>query len=112
MEITIKNKKYTLKYGFRVLFAFESMAMASFDPQKLVHEIILFYASLTVSNADFSMGFDEFIDFMDQHPDVLVKMRKWLLEELKKQAVLLSGGKDEKKKSTRRPRTIFQDADV
>lgn len=105
MKITINGSEYSLKYGFRTLFAYEEIAKTSFDPSKVLNEVMLFYASLLANNDDFSVEFPEFVDFLDENPFLFLDMRKWLLSELKKQSFMLQPENGDKKKAKQKEKS-------
>jgi hypothetical protein len=79
MKLTIKGKEIELKYSIRSLIMYENMAEKSFAPETLTDIITFMYCVVVSSNKDYSLTFDEFIDFLDENPDAIKEFSDWLL---------------------------------
>ena len=78
MKLTIKDKEIELKYSIRSLIMFENMAEKSFAPETLTDIITFMYCVVVSSSKDYSLTFDDFIDFLDENPDVIKDFGDWL----------------------------------
>jgi len=78
MKLTIKGKEIELKYSIRSLIMFENMAEKSFAPETLTDIITFMYCVVVSSSKDYSLTFDDFIDFLDENPDVIKDFGDWL----------------------------------
>lgn len=81
MIITINKKKITLKYTVRSLMMYENMTQKSFAPSTLTDVITFMYCVVLASTKDYSLKFDEFINYLDEHPDTVNKFAEWLQDE-------------------------------
>ena len=78
MQITINKKKITLKYSIRALMLYENITGGSFAP-KSITDIITFMYCIVVSSADdYSYKFEDFLNYLDEHPDTFNKFSEWL----------------------------------
>lgn len=100
MELKIGDKEYTLKYSIRCLFVYERIVGTSFVPGSLTNEYILLYSVLIANNEDFTMSFNNFIDYCDTDHAIFPTFRKWFVEKLRQIALLTDSGTntDEDKK--------------
>lgn len=74
-QITIKGKNYNLKYSLRALFIFEQITNRPFEIKTLLDNYIFFYSMILASNKDEDpLDWDEFIDALDESPNLLVEM--------------------------------------
>ena len=88
MEIKIKDKIITLKLSLRSLLMYENCTQKSFNPQNFSDIITYFYCIVVCSSKDYSLSFDEFIDYIDENPVILEEMTKWLDTELTNNNIL------------------------
>lgn len=86
MVIDINGKQYTLKYSFRALMIYENITQKSFSPQGLSDVLTFFYSVVTASSRDNTLSFDDFIDWIDEHPSSLNDFSNWLTDEFNHQA--------------------------
>ena len=100
-KITINGKKYNLKYTIRALFIFEQITKKSFKVESMLDNYIFFYSMILANNKDKVLEWDEFIDAMDNDPQLLDKMNQVLANNQKKNELFDEGEKDggEEKKS-------------
>jgi hypothetical protein len=93
--IKINDIEYKLKYTLRALFIYEQITNKPFKFEGLYSEYILFYCILLANNTDtFTITFDKFIDICDEYPNLFMEFRKWLLNELEKQAIFINDKED------------------
>lgn len=76
MEITIKEKTYKVKYGFKALMIYERIEGSAFTPNSLSNMITFFYSCLLASNSEIT--FDEFVDYLDENPNALNEFAEYL----------------------------------
>lgn len=84
MDITIDNKTYTIKYGFRALMIYERLTDESFTAANLNQIITFMYACLAASDIEFTMTFDDFLSWLDDNPTVLSDFSQWLISQFKR----------------------------
>lgn len=80
MKITIKGKEIELKYSLRALMMYENIENKTFQPTSLQNLMTFFYVIVVASSKDYSLTFDEFIDFVDEDPNnnLLNDFASWL----------------------------------
>lgn len=100
----IQGVNYELKWTIRGRFVFEQIAGRPFDPSKIMDEYVLLYSLLLANNPDtFVLPFEEFIDECDKDKKIFVEFRKWFLDVVKQEAMLISESENaEKKKTTKK----------
>ena len=81
MEITINNKQYKLKYTLRAMMLFEQITKKIFSIESLSDELVFFYSIILANNPDEPMNFDQFLDAIDNDPNLLVQFQNFLIEE-------------------------------
>lgn len=99
MTITIKDKTVELKYGFRSLILYENITGKSFNPQTTTDVLVFMYSVILGSDKNVSLTFDEFLDMVDENPNMVVEFSEWLQKELDKNATI-EPQNDSKKKMT------------
>lgn len=97
MEINGKN--YQLTYGLRPMFVWEEMAGKPFEISTLFDTYLFCYASIVACKDNPSLDFNEFIDFADEHPEVLKEFNDFVASEKKRRELM------GKKKVTRKERS-------
>lgn len=105
MEITIKDTKVTLKQSFRTAMLYENITNESFGNNLNTSNFILyFYCNVLGSEPTLTIGFDDFIDFLDLNPNLLSEFTQWLIETNKVQDKLKGTTEEKtvKKKATKK----------
>lgn len=75
MKITINDTEYKIKYTLRALFIFEQITGKSFNLETLLDNYIFFY-SILVANNENVLTWDQFIDALDENPNILTEISK------------------------------------
>lgn len=88
MQITINKKKITLKYSIRSMMMYENMTQKSFSPNSITDVITFMYCVVIASSKDYSITFDQFIDYIDEHPETMTKFAEWIQDTSNVQADL------------------------
>lgn len=79
MKITIKEKEIELKYSIRSLIMYENMTDKTLSVSNSLTDMIVFmYCVVISSSKDYSLTFDEFIDFLDENMDFIAQFSEWL----------------------------------
>ena len=73
-RIEINGKQYNIKYTIRALFIFEQISGKSFKLESLLDNYLLFYSMILACNKDNVLSWDDFIDAIDNDPQLLVKL--------------------------------------
>lgn len=85
MKITIKDKNIELKYTIRAMLMFENIADKTFNASGLTDVITFMYCCVLASCKDYSITFDEFIDYLDENPSVINEFGDWIQDIIKTQ---------------------------
>lgn len=78
MEISINNKQITLKYTIRAMMMYENITGGTLQPSSLTDVITFFYCVVLASSMDYSIKMEDFIDWLDEHPDTINEFGEWL----------------------------------
>ena len=78
MTININEKEITLKYSLRAMMMYENITGATLAPSSLTDVITFFYCVVVASSLDYELQMDNFIDWLDEHPDTLNDFGEWL----------------------------------
>lgn len=101
MKVTIKDKEITLKSSFRALIAYEQITNHAFNPSTITDMILYFYCVIIASKEfDGTLTFDDFMDYLDEHQDLLNTFTTWLTESSKQNQIF--EGKEEKKTAVKK----------
>ena len=87
MTLTINKKKYKVKYTIRALFIFEQIAGKSFSINTLLDNYLFFYSMILANNED-ALSWDEFLDALDNDPNLFTKISDMLNKESEKDKLL------------------------
>lgn len=94
MEINGKN--YTLKYGLRAMFAWEEMVGRPFEIKTLLDTYTFCFSCIIANQDNPPLDFNEFIDWCDQHPEIIEEFNVFMQQQMTKRDTLSN-----KKKVTR-----------
>lgn len=72
--ITINGKEYKVKYTIRALFIFEQLTGKAFSVTTLLDNYLFFYSMLLANNEDV-LGWEEFLDALDNDPSLLEQLQ-------------------------------------
>lgn len=88
IKISIKEKEYTLKQTFRTYLLFEELTGKQISDIKTMKDMIyLLYCTFKANNKEFEYSFDDFIDVIDENPEIFTKFNEFntsLIEPEKK----------------------------
>lgn len=88
MTIKIKDREVTLKYTFRSLILYENIQNKSFSPESTTDVLIYMFCIILTSDKELDLKFDEFLDLVDENPNLIVQFSDWLTNELNKDSML------------------------
>ena len=77
MELTIKERTITLKFGLRAMMAFERITKKSFEISDMQDIIVLFFCCVITSDKDIVLTWDEFVDYLDENQAVMADFSEW-----------------------------------
>lgn len=78
MKITIKDKEIELKYSIRALIMYENISESSFTGGSLTEILTFFYCIILTSSKDYSLNWDEFLDWVDTDNNILIEFGEWI----------------------------------
>ena len=84
----ILGKEYQLSFGLRSMFIFESITGDVFNIKTVFDEYVYFYSCLMSVASNPELDFDEFINYCDEHPELLKEFDEALIAESKRKALL------------------------
>lgn len=84
----ILDKEYNLKFGLRSMFIFESITGKTFNISTIFDEYVYFYSCLMSDTNNPALDFDEFINYCDEHPELLKEFDEALIAESKRKEML------------------------
>ncbi len=78
MDITINKKKITLKYSLRAMLMYENITGGTLKPSNLSDVITFYYCVVLASSMDFSLSFENFLNWLDENPESISEFGLWL----------------------------------
>ena len=78
MTIKINDKEIELKQTIRSLLMYENIKGESYQPKNLNDILLYIYCVVVASSKDYSLSYDDFIDWVDEHPDELTQIVKFI----------------------------------
>lgn len=100
-EIEINGKNYKLKYTIRSLFIFEQITGKSFKIENLLDNYLFFYSMILANNKDDVLSWDDYINAMDEDPELFKRMSD-IIEEQQKKDNLFSNNEEKPKKGSKK----------
>lgn len=92
--VEIKGKRLKVKNTLRALFIFEQISGKAFVLESALDNFLFLYSVLLACNPDEQLGWEEFIDALDEDPGITENINK-ILNESGEIEQLLSGDKEE-----------------
>lgn len=78
MNINIIDKEITLKYSLRAMMMYENVTNKTLNPSGITEVVTFFYCVVLASSKDYSLSFEDFMDWLDENPDTLKEFGEWL----------------------------------
>lgn len=78
MKVKINDREVELKYSFRSFMIYENITGKSFNPTNLTDILVFFYSTILGSDKSAELKFDEFMDLIDMHPELVTEFSEWL----------------------------------
>lgn len=88
MKVLIKDKEIELKYSFRALMIYENIQNKSFNPSSISDMVVFLYSCILASDKSQTLNFDDFMDYLDDHPQLINEFSEWLTNIFKKNQLL------------------------
>lgn len=101
--IKINGIDYKVKYTIRALFLMEQITGKPFEIKTLLDNYLFFYCMILANNKDKEkiLGWDEFVDALDDDKELMKQLTDIQLEEQKKNE-LLADDKDKEGKASKK----------
>lgn len=81
MKIQILDKEITLKNSFRAYIIFENITGKSFQSVETLSDMLCFmYATVLASAKTTDISFEDFMDYIDEHAEVVTQFSQWLMQ--------------------------------
>lgn len=79
MKVNFNNKEIELRYSFRSMIVYEKLTNESFAPKGITEIINYFYATVLASDKTLELGYETFLDYLDENPEKLSEFNEWLV---------------------------------
>lgn len=97
MKIKFYEQEIELKYCFKAYMLYEKIENKSFQPKGLYDIIVFFYCVCMASDKNFNTTFDDFLEYLDQYPNLVTEFSGWLTAILTKNDITKPEEEDNKK---------------
>ena len=79
MKVQILGREIELKATFRAYIIFENITGKSFQQLSTLADVLtFFYATILGSAKTTDISFDDFLDFIDENPNVVTEFSEWM----------------------------------
>ncbi len=78
MKVNFNDKEVELRYSFRSMIVYEKLTNESFAPKGVTEIINYFYATVLASDKTLELGYETFLDYLDENPEKLTEFNEWL----------------------------------
>ncbi|MGM9799559.1 MAG: hypothetical protein ACI30M_02600 [Muribaculaceae bacterium] len=96
-KIKINGKTYNFKQNLKAMIMYEKMTDKPFSIQTFTDIITLMYCCIIASNEEY-IGFNEFLEALDNNSELLSELSDLIAKEQEKTALLSGNEKASKKK--------------
>lgn len=88
MKITINGRDITLRYTFRAMIIYEKICNSSFTGKGITEVLCYLYSTILASDRDNTLTFDDFMDWLDENPEVISEFSEWLANVVNKNSYI------------------------
>lgn len=88
MKITINNQDVELKINMKTFLLYENITDTSFTAKSMTDLLTFFYCIVVASMDNYSLTFDSFLDWVNDNPDHLNEIYKWIIDSQNNQSKL------------------------
>lgn len=88
MNLVINEKDIELKFTLRSMMMYENITGKTFAPETISDILTFMYCVVVASSKDYSLAYDDFIDWLDDNQMKLNEFSLWLAEVIKNQDFL------------------------
>lgn len=85
IKVKIENDEFIIKTNFKTFIKLEKILnqkISEIDLEYIENQFQLMHCSLQANNKNYSQSFDEFIDFVDSHPEIMTDFKSTLTDEI------------------------------
>lgn len=79
-KVTINGKEYAVKAGMKAIIVFETMAEKPFEIKNTTDVLTYVYSAILANNPETTLGFDEFLDAVDDNPELMTTLTDIVLK--------------------------------
>jgi hypothetical protein len=103
MQITINNQAIDLKINMKTFLLYENITDSSFTATSMTDLLTFFYCIVVSSMDDYSLSFDDFLNWVNDNPDHLSGIYQWIIDSQNNQSKLTGQNsiRSSKKNSTK-----------
>lgn len=87
MKLQIKNTEVELKNKMRSLLIYEQITNKPFNPSTITDMMIYFYSVILACEPSIELTFNEFMDLIDEQPNLFDSFQSWLIKEGEKNSI-------------------------
>jgi len=88
MNININEKDIELKFTLRSMMMYENITGKTFAPEGISDILTFMYCIVVSCSKDYSLQFDDFVDWLDDNQSKLAEFSEWLTNVVKTQDFL------------------------
>ena len=93
MEITINDKSYKIKYTLRAIMLFEQIMDKTFELKGITDQVVFLFCLIRANNDD-KLDYEDYLAYLDEHPEMLITLAEVLKIEEKERAIVSSDTED------------------
>lgn len=97
-KISINGKEYNVKYTIRALFTWESIMDRPFSLSTMMDNYVFYYSMILANNPDDLLQWDDFLDALDNDPNLIKELAKVLEEQESRNKMISDDGKGKQSK--------------
>lgn len=80
MKVTINDKEIELKNKLRAILIYEQITDKVFNPTSMTDMMLYFYCVILANEPSINLTFMEFMDMLDNAPELFDEFNKWLIQ--------------------------------
>ena len=80
MKVTINDKEIELKNKLRAILIYEQITEKVFNPTSMTDMMLYFYCVILANEPSINLTFMEFMDMLDNAPELFDNFNKWLIQ--------------------------------
>lgn len=80
MKVTINNETIELKIKLRAIMIYEQITGRQFTPTTMTDMMLYMYSVILSCKPNITLDFMEFMDWLDENPNVFKEFNDWLIQ--------------------------------